>query len=673
MYLTNDIYDFDPANAYYNQDTLNVVGMMFDTLFKLNDDGKVVKSLAKKYSITENKEENEYYMEITLKNTSWSNGTRLSAEDVVYAWKRLLSSSNSFAAASLLFDIKNARAVKEGDESIDDIGIEAVELDVVKVSFEGPIDYDQFLLNLTSVATAPLLENYVSKNADWAKKPSSMVTSGPYKLGKINYKEVLDEEGDPIEVKDDYALDQFGNPKAPTKSVLKVVNYFYLERNLYYMRDAERDALDKTVKNYRILVDCSKTDEEIMQEYKDGKIFYVGSIPLSARGDSFVTDNVKVSNALSTFVCYLNENALIDNDGNAETPGEAIFANADVRKALSLAIDREKIAQDIVYAKAATGLVMPGVFNAGKNAKQDFRTVGGVLIKTTADTAAAQQALAAANITASQYTFSIKVASYDDVHVAIAEKIAEAWKGLGFNVTVEQVAPIANNDVLKELVGSANDTPGDICDDLAVEALQRNKYEVIVFDYNAYSADAYSVLSNFALSFSGNKLGIETDEESGEYIYSLIPHTTGYNSEKYNDLMEAIFYLPYFASITDEQIADAKFTFLSIYDTKEEFMAVYNKVKAIYAENNITASKKKSDWTAQKAVLLHKAEELLLADMPVIPVVFNQNAVLQSKELSDVDSTYYIPSDFKGTKLKNYEKYKAAFAEFPTVDWTLVQ
>ena len=30
MYLTDDIYDFDPANAYYNADTINVIGMLFD-------------------------------------------------------------------------------------------------------------------------------------------------------------------------------------------------------------------------------------------------------------------------------------------------------------------------------------------------------------------------------------------------------------------------------------------------------------------------------------------------------------------------------------------------------------------------------------------------------------------------------------------------------------------
>jgi len=41
MYLTDEIYDFDPANAYYNTDTLNVVSLMYDTLFTLNSEGEV--------------------------------------------------------------------------------------------------------------------------------------------------------------------------------------------------------------------------------------------------------------------------------------------------------------------------------------------------------------------------------------------------------------------------------------------------------------------------------------------------------------------------------------------------------------------------------------------------------------------------------------------------------
>jgi len=680
MYLTDKIYDFDPANAYYSQEAQNIVGMMFDTLFKLSENGKVEKSLVSKYSI--NKE--ECTMELTLKDTRWSNGNPVTADDVVYAWKRLLRSDNNSPAASLLYDIKNARAVKEGDESIDDVGIEALSIDVVKVTFEGPIDYDQFMLNLTNVATAPLYENYVEKNADWAKKPSSMTTSGAYKLGKVVYVETAGENGKKVEETDDYALDQYNQQLLDKNGEVvvddytaKEISYFYLERNSYYYREDD-EAINKQVKNYRILVDCSKSADDLLQDYKDGKIFYMGDIPLSIRNDAFVKEHAEVSNALSTFVCYFNETALIN--------GEAIFANADVRNALSLAIDREAIQQAVVFGKAATGLVCPGIFNKGTSG--DFREVGGDLIKTSDDVQAAKALLTKAGIEAGDYSFTIKVAAHDDVHIQIVEMIAAAWTELGFEVNIHKVHPIENNDYLKDLIGpggtiSKDDdpSPNDICDDLLIESIQRGNYEVVAFDYVAYSADAYSMLSNFANSFSGMKL-IQGADETGAPTYALTPHVTGYTSTEYNDLIEAIYYLPYFASITEEQLADETFIFLSIYkedngdltkDSHEEFLATYNKVKAIYEANDITPSNKTSDWAEQRAKLLHKGEELLLQDMPVVPVLFNENAVMVRDEISDVSATYYIPSQFAKSNLEDYAKYIEAFAEFPEVNWDLVE
>ena len=72
MYLTDDIYDFDPANAYYNTDAINVLSMMYDTLFRLDENGKVKKSLVDSYKIVENEETDEYYIEFTLKEAYWS-------------------------------------------------------------------------------------------------------------------------------------------------------------------------------------------------------------------------------------------------------------------------------------------------------------------------------------------------------------------------------------------------------------------------------------------------------------------------------------------------------------------------------------------------------------------------------------------------------------------------
>ena len=190
MYLTDPVYNFDPAMAYGNDSALKVVSLLFENLFVLNEDGEIENSLAKKYTIDEEKNQ----MIITLNSTSWSNGDPITADDVVFAWTRILDNSNSFNAASLLFDIKNAKKAKENSDgiTIGDVGISSRGNQVLVIDFEPNTDYDQFLLNLTSYALAPLYNKSVERteNAlDWAKKPSLIVTSGPFKLREVSYNE----------------------------------------------------------------------------------------------------------------------------------------------------------------------------------------------------------------------------------------------------------------------------------------------------------------------------------------------------------------------------------------------------------------------------------------------------------------------------------------------------
>lgn len=662
MYLTDEVYDFDPINAYYNSSTFNVVSMMFDTLFTLNEKGEIQKSLVKDYKKIENKEENEYALELTLNETYWSDGTIIKADDVDYAWRRLLD-RGSYEAASLLFDIKNARAVKEGDLTVADLGISPIAENVVRIDFEGPINYDQFFLNLTSVVTAPLSENSVAKDPDWAKKGATIRTSGPYKLGKTSY--ALTGEI----TTDNNACDAKGN-LMPTdeEAKEKTLNYFILERNRHYYRDDKRDSLKSSVTNYRILVDCTKTEAEILDDYKNGKTFYIGDVPFALRNDeahkSYINDHASVRDSLSTLVFYLNENAVIADGAN----GTKLFANQAVRNALSLAIDREQIAALLGAAQAATGLVPNGVVNTYvKGKSESFRSkVGNVLPSTTANLSEAAKLLTDNNIVPSKYSFSITVAAYDKENIAVANAIAAAWgkDGLGFNVTVRELTTIENNDISK-LTGIP---ATDICDDQFIEAIRGADYEVILADSVAFSADPFSMLSSYAKAFSGMAIDMDSAD------YALVPHHTGYDSAAYNNLIEAVYYIPYFASLnrdTDEK-------FLNIYASKAEFQATYDAVSAVYAANGISPTTDASKWPAQKAQLLAVAEKQLLADMPVIPVVFNKDVTLTSDQLSKVSSNYYVPSLFAKAELKDYMDYTytdshgnkiSIFATFPEIAW----
>lgn len=668
MYLTDEIYDFDPANAYHNTDAVNVLSLLYETLFTLTSNGKIKPSLAKSYKFFS--DDDGIHMEITLRPTYWSNGTyALTANDCIYSWRRLLNPTNKFAAASLLFDIKNARAFNQGIMSEDSLMVEAVEQQVIRITFENNINVNDFLLNLTNVATAPLLKATIGNNPDWAKKASTLVTSGPFKLGKIKYAEALNERGKNITVNDDYALDENGAQRTDASGIYNVqkISSFTLERNAYYYRDTKRDSLDKYVTPYRILVDCTMTDEKLLEEYQNKHLFYLGSIPLSLRNDEYVIKHVKVTNALSTFVAYLNENAVIN--------GQNLFADAHVRRALSLVLDREAIAEAIVYADAATALVGNGIYEKGTSGS--FRKTGGDLIATTANLAAAQAELSQAGISAAKYSFTLKVASYDEVHIAMAKMIAEAWNQLGFHVTVQTMETIQNNDIRKE-GGIAQEKPStDVCDDLFAEALQRGDFEAIVLDYNAYTPSAYAMLSNFALGFSGSS----TMDANHEYTRNT--HITGYNSADYNSLMEAIYFIPYYTKM--EANPDPKLfesndpdptrnpnPYLGFgIETYEDYISTYNAITKIYETYGITPTEKTGKWAAQKATLLHAAEEMLLNDMPVIPIVFNKNATLtNTKYLSGIKRNYYVPALFTKTKLKNYAKYTYVFYKFPNfVDW----
>ncbi len=567
MYIADEVYDFDPANAYNNASALKVVSLLYSPLFSLDEKGNVKKELVDSYSIYEDAKAGEYKLTLKLKKTFWSDGTQISANDVVFAWKRILEVEATSGAASLLFDIKNARKVKAGDCSIDDLKVYAVNTTTLEIYFEEKlnesgkpdIDYDGFIRNLTSYALVPLREMIVSRTTDWAKKPATMVCSGPFTLRKISYEK-------------------------DTKGLT-------LERNAYYMRDKEVDKLDKSVIPYRLVVDYTKSESEIMQAYENGEVFYVGEIPFSARAD--YAKKAKVEDAMSTHTYYLNE--------NAEINGEKLFAKKEVREALSLAIDREAIAEAVVFAKAANALVPYGVFN-GNSSGKDFRTVGGSLIATSADINAAKAKLSSAGVKASDYSFKIMVADYDVAHTTIANMVKDAWTQLGFKVTIDDVKVIVNDDM-----GTTNEVPIDIRDDVFQERFAAGDYEVAAVDLVAYSPDAFGILAPFALGFSGQGMDMDLkDETTGQPYYVTPSHITGFNNDSYTAIIEK----------------------------------AYN-----------TAS------VAAKAEVLHEAESALLAEMPVIPVVFNEDAYLVRKDLSGIKETYYSTRNFARTKLKNYKAY----------------
>lgn len=566
MYLTQPIYDMDPLSAFDNEDALQIVSLLFVGLFEADENGKPQKSLVDDYKYTADKEEGKYTLSLTLKSTNWSDGVPVSANDVQYAFSRLFKTEVSSRAVAMLCDIKNAREIIAGNTSEDHLGVTVVDNSTVEIEFEGPVDIDAFLLTLCSPALYPIRENIVAVNPDWAKKSSTIVCSGPFMVRSMKPDE---KDG------------------------------FILERNSYYYRNRSKDDLDKYVTPYRIVMDCKTDATEQFKLYnanEAGALYYVGHIPLSVRTDGAYADvlkKAKVTDAASTHVYYLNETALIG--------GEALFANTAVRQALSLAIDREAIASALVYAKPADGIVPYTVLNR-TDKKTEFRKKAESYLATAANVEEAKRLLTEAGVRAGDYSFAITVAAYDEDHMATANMVKDAWKALGFNVSINALGVTEIQETTVDSAGNEKITGTDVWDDAYANALKTGAFEVIALDLVATAPDAFSYLAPFALKFSGNAINMDTTVNPN---YDLTPHITGYNSEEYNAKIE----------------------------------------EAFAADKAKTVAKK-----------LHEAEEILMRDLPAIPIFYNQDVALASGKLGKIESSFFCNAIFTDTKLSGYWK-----------------
>jgi ABC-type transport system substrate-binding protein len=361
------------------------------------------------------------------------------------------------------------------------------------------------------------------------------------------------------------------------------------------------DEIDVSVTPYRLIIDYSMTDAELLAAYNEGKLFFVGDIPLSLRSKYTIEKwedemDARVTDALSTHSYIFNENAVIG--------GKKLFADKNVRLALSLAIDRNAIAKAIVFAEAANGLVPNGVFNSD-SADDTFRDNDSAGISASLNTAKAKEALAKSNIVASNYSFAISVPAYDEVHVKIAEMVAKSWKQqLGFNVTVKKVELIDNKD---PSAADAMKTPSEIKpiagikDDIFFENYYAGNYEVAAIDYTAFSTDAFSVLAPFAKGFTG-----EASVSANSTKFTVAPHACGFDNDAYN-----------------KKIAEA------------------------FKEKDLD----------KRAVILHAAEDILMKEMPIMPIVFNKSVILVSDKLDDVEFSYYSTPIFTKAELADYKQY----------------
>lgn len=112
----------------------------------------------------------------------WSDGTPLTAEDFVYSYRRLLDPATAAANAGLFLALKNARSIVRKQLPPDALGVRAPDPRTVVMELEYPVPY--FLQVLANTQAVPVPRHVIEKlGRDWTR-PGSLVGNGPYVLAE---------------------------------------------------------------------------------------------------------------------------------------------------------------------------------------------------------------------------------------------------------------------------------------------------------------------------------------------------------------------------------------------------------------------------------------------------------------------------------------------------------
>lgn len=397
LHLGGEPSTLDPAFATAG-DGGSYVLHLFDGLTALGWDGKAAPAMAESWETEEDDNGLPVYT-FTLRERSWSDGTPVTAEDFVYSWLRVLDPEKPVPNAYQLYPIHNAQRYREGvitpggegeedklefPVKAEEVGIEAVDEKTLKVTLEGPCP--DFVELLALPAWCPVQKAAVEANPDtWSQSPATCVSNGAFFLREWNH---------------DQNLVLFRNDQHPD------------------------GALEPAFLNFVL----SEDPEAVWNDFSAGRLQYASLLPTLDRPRAEEDGTLSLHPRAGVYSYLFNTQ-------------KAPFDDARVRLAVSLAIDREALAQasgvDLV---PAYGLVPHGI--ADTRERKDFCQVDPPIQARPSNLTEAQRLLKEAGYPGGEGFPQIRFITNDSpAHLAAAEVVRrQLAENLGIDMAISALS-----------------------------------------------------------------------------------------------------------------------------------------------------------------------------------------------------------------------------------------
>ncbi len=372
----------------------NMLITLFETLLIIDQDNKVQPGQAEKYEVSPDGLTWTFTMRDGLK---WSDGTDLNAKDFEYTFKRIADTNVAAPYAETVIGMIEGYKDAIDSKNPDKLNVKASEDGkTLTVKLAYPCSYFDKIVAFGTMS--PVQKATVEKNGDsWATKPETYVCNGPYTITEWTPSEKI-------------VCKKNENYKGGWDSS-KIVND---KLTFLLLEDSSASYTAYTGGTAQLIKDVPT--EEIPTLKKDKK-------------DEFIVDPI-----LGTYYLSMNLN-------------KAPFNNKNVRKALSLAIDRDYVANTIMqgtyspaYNYVGTGVddVDPGKFLENSKAANGGKTYISEDYK--ANLEEAKKALAEAGYPEGKGFPTITYSTNDTgYHKAVAEYLQRVYKDLGITMNIDIV------------------------------------------------------------------------------------------------------------------------------------------------------------------------------------------------------------------------------------------
>jgi len=318
-----EVASMDPQIAR-DGTSFEVMGAVTEGLYSVDAAGAPILAIAESVD----KSEDGLSYTFHLRDANWTNGTPVTADDFVFAWKRLVdpATASEYSFIAEIAGIKNAAAIISGDVSVDELGAVAEDDKTLVVTLDFPVSYFESLMSFNSFF--PVNEAFFTETGDlFGTSPETILANGPFKMAAYE-------------------------PAATTIELVKNEGYW----------DADAVKLDGI--EYQVVKEAQQT----MLAYQNGDIDL--ATLAGEQVEQFKADP-EFHNIMLGYLWYISPNQMV-----------AGLENVNLRKAIALSFDKSAIANNILKdGSIVADFAVPTLLATGPDGK-DYRETADTYLAT---------------------------------------------------------------------------------------------------------------------------------------------------------------------------------------------------------------------------------------------------------------------------------------------------